>query len=90
LSLVDADGIITGDPAEITITVDERFSNLPDTDFSLEYRDNSAGVATSELKPVFQIVSESAESLPYSDFTIRYWYTPENTADTREYCGNGF
>ncbi|WP_298313478.1 PKD domain-containing protein [uncultured Aquimarina sp.] len=80
LSLATESGEITGDSAEITITVDERFNNLPNTDFSLEYRDNSSGVSTAELKPVFQIVSESSESHALSDFKIRYWYTPENTA----------
>ncbi|SEL80476.1 Por secretion system C-terminal sorting domain-containing protein [Aquimarina amphilecti] len=78
LSLATENGEITGDSAEITITVDERFNNLPDTDFSLEYRDNSSGVSTPELKPVFQIVSESSESHELSDFEIRYWYTPEH------------
>ncbi|WP_298543897.1 PKD domain-containing protein [uncultured Aquimarina sp.] len=79
LSLATENGEITGDSAEITITVDERFNNLPDTDFSLEYRDNSSGVSTPELKPVFQIVSGSSESHALSDFKIRYWYTPEHT-----------
>ncbi len=79
LSLAKANGEITGDPTEISITVDERFSNLPNTDFSVEYRDNSSGISTVELKPVFQIVSESAQSLPLSDFKIRYWFTPEHT-----------
>ncbi|WP_051336350.1 PKD domain-containing protein [Aquimarina latercula] len=78
LSLATENGEITGDSAEVTITVDERFNNLPDTDFSLEYRDNSSGVSTSELKPVFQIVSESSESHSLKDFKIRYWYTPEH------------
>ncbi|WP_282079957.1 PKD domain-containing protein [Aquimarina algiphila] len=78
LSLAKADGTLSGDPTEITITVDKRFSNLPDTDFSVEYRDNSSGVSTPELKPVFQIVSTSTENLPFSDFKIRYWFTPDN------------
>ena len=78
LSLATESGEITGDSTEISITVDDRFNNLPDTDFSLEYRDNSSGVSTPELKPVFQIVSESIENLPLSDFKIRYWYTPEH------------
>ncbi|WP_299315804.1 PKD domain-containing protein [uncultured Aquimarina sp.] len=79
LSLATESGEITGDSAEISITVDERFNNLPDTDFSIEYRDNSSGVSTSELKPVFQIVSKSSESHALSDFKIRYWYTPEHS-----------
>ncbi|SHJ27430.1 PKD domain-containing protein [Aquimarina spongiae] len=78
LVLAKANGEITGDPAEISITVDERFNNLPDTDFSVEYSDNSSSVSTSELKPIFQIVSESAQSLPLSDFKVRYWFTPEH------------
>ncbi|MGY3792864.1 PKD domain-containing protein [Aquimarina sp. 433] len=73
-----ADGEIVGDPTEITITVDERFGDLPDTDFSVEYRDNSSGVATVELKPVFQIVNESNQSVSLDDFKIRYWFTPEH------------
>ncbi len=80
LSLAEANGEISGDPTEITITVDDAFSNLPDTDFSLAYKDDSSGVSTSELKPVFEIFSESSENHLYSDFKIRYWYTPENTA----------
>ncbi|MCK8521077.1 PKD domain-containing protein [Aquimarina sp. D1M17] len=77
LVLAKANGEITGDPTEITVTVDKRFSNLPETDFSVEYRDNSSGITTVELKPVFQVVSESVQNLPLSDFTIRYWFTPE-------------
>ncbi len=80
ISLAEEDGTLTGKSTEITITVDDRFSNLPDTDFSVEYRDNSSGAATQELKPVFQIVNESAENLLFSDFKIRYWFTPDNNA----------
>ncbi|TCI94416.1 PKD domain-containing protein [Tenacibaculum sp. M341] len=79
LALVEADGILTGEFTEITVTVDDRLTNLPNTDFSIEYKDNSAGVNSSELKPAFQIVNESDENLPLKDFKIRYWFTPEHT-----------
>lgn len=78
LVLAKADGTVTGDPTEITVTVDKRFSNLPDTPFSLEYRDNSTSAGTVELKPVFQIVSEATEAVNLADFKIRYWFTPDN------------
>ncbi|AUP77536.1 PKD domain-containing protein [Flavivirga eckloniae] len=77
--LVEANGTLVGNPTEITFTVDPRFGNLPNTDFSVEYRDDSSGNSTQELKPFFNIVSESAQNLPLSDFKIRYWFTPEHT-----------
>lgn len=80
LALAEADGTLTGEFTEITITVDKRLSNLPNTDFSVEYRDNSSGGSSSELKPAFQIVNDSDKNLPLKDFKIRYWFTPEHTA----------
>ncbi len=76
--LAKADGTLSGDPTEITFTVDERFSNLPDTPFSVEYRDGSSGVSIQELKPIFQIVNEAQEAVNLADFKIRYWFTSEN------------
>ncbi len=80
MALANADGTLFGDPTEITIIVDERFSNIPDTPFSVEYRDNSSGVSTQELKPVFQIVSRANEPVPLTDFKIKYWFTPDSNA----------
>jgi len=79
LALANADGTLFGEPTEITITVDERFNNLPNTPYSVEYQDGSSGASTSELKPILQIVSEASEAVALSDFKIRYWFTPENT-----------
>ncbi|GAA3522182.1 hypothetical protein GCM10022393_40900 [Aquimarina addita] len=81
LVLADASGTLTDYSSAITVTVDPAFDNLPDTDFSLEYRNNSQDVNAAELKPVFQIVSEADEAVLYSDFTIRYWYTSEHDVD---------
>ncbi|SNR17253.1 PKD domain-containing protein [Tenacibaculum jejuense] len=78
LELVEANGTLTGEFKEVTFTVDERLANLPDTDFSVEYRDNSSGANSSELKPVFQIVNGSNKNLALKDFTIRYWFTPDH------------
>ncbi|MBQ4819024.1 PKD domain-containing protein [Aquimarina sp. MMG016] len=78
LALAEADGTLTGDPTEIAITVDERFNNLPNTPFSVAYRDNSTSAGAVELKPVFQVISEALEAVNLADFTIRYWFTPEN------------
>lgn len=81
LVLAEEDGVLTSYATSIVVTVDPAFDNLPDTDFSLEYRNNSQDINSSELKPVFQIVSEAEEAFPYSDFTIRYWYTSEHDVD---------
>ncbi|WP_025742139.1 PKD domain-containing protein [Aquimarina pacifica] len=81
LVLAEADGTLTDYTSSITVTVDSAFENLPDTDFSLEYRNNGQAGNSVELKPVFQIVSDAEEAIPYSDFTIRYWYTPEHEVD---------
>ncbi|WP_075341626.1 PKD domain-containing protein [Tenacibaculum agarivorans] len=80
LALAEADGTLTGTFSEISVTVDKRLTNLPDTDFSVEYRDNSSGPVSVELKPVFQIVSDAEADVALQDFKIRYWFTPEHTA----------
>ena len=79
LALANADGTLTGESAEITIVADQRLNNLPDTDFSLEYMNNSSSQVAAEFKPIFQIVSESDQLEPLEAFKIRYWYTPEHS-----------
>ncbi len=78
LILAEEDGTLTSYVSSINITVDSAFEDLPDTDFTLEYRNNGEAGDAVELKPVFQIVSEAETAIPYSDFTIRYWYTPDH------------
>jgi len=79
-ALANADGTLFGEPTQITITVDNRINNLPDTPYSVAYRNDSSGASTAELKPIFQIVSEATEAVSLSDFKMRYWFTPENNA----------
>ncbi|WP_062617492.1 PKD domain-containing protein [Flammeovirga sp. SJP92] len=80
LILVNTDGTTHGLEASITITVDPLFANMPQTPFSIQYRDNSAGVLTQELKPVLRIHNDSADAVLLDDFTIRYWFTNEEVA----------
>ena len=79
LALANADGTLTGKATEVTIVADQRLNDLPDTDFSVEYMNNSSSEVAAEFKPIFQIVSESDQSEPLNEFTIRYWYTPEHS-----------
>ncbi|WP_159025764.1 PKD domain-containing protein [Aquimarina sp. Aq78] len=80
LVLMDENGNPSGDPGIVNITVDKSIIDLPDTPFRVEYYDNTQNVNSSEIKPVFQIVSDSTKAIPYSEFKMRYWYTPEHTA----------
>ncbi|TPN85116.1 PKD domain-containing protein [Aquimarina algicola] len=77
LAAIDENGQSIGEPTKVNITVDNDFNNLPDTDYSVEYYDGSQNASTSQFKPVFKIVNKSTSAVPYSDFKIRYWFTPE-------------
>ncbi|MEW7290074.1 PKD domain-containing protein [Aquimarina sp. 2304DJ70-9] len=78
MALANADGTLFGEPAEIIFTVDKRLNDLPDSPYSVEYRDDSSGASTAELKPIFQIVNGASQAVSLSDFKIRYWFTPES------------
>ncbi len=83
LALAEEDGQLTGSEESVTVTVSEAVAGLPDTPFMLKYYDNSTGPLDPEVKPVFSIVNDSSASIPYSDFKIRYWYTPEHSGPLR-------
>ncbi|WP_162555741.1 PKD domain-containing protein [Reichenbachiella versicolor] len=79
LALADASGTLTGPEASITVTVDQAVANLPDSPFKVEYYNNSSSPLGAEIKPVIRLVNDSSAAIPYSDFAVRYWYTPEHS-----------
>ncbi len=79
LVLAEASGALTTMATQVNITVDNSAANLPPSPFRVEYRTNTQGSSSSEMKPVLKIVNDSTVAFPYKDFTIRYWYTPDHT-----------
>ncbi len=47
----------------------------------LEYKNGSPDLIASEIKPQFQILNLSSQSLAYKDLSIRYWFTAEDNKD---------
>ena len=64
-------------PAE---DVSQSFSVVP-LNFVVMHKDGDGGkVSNNSIKPQLQIVNNDSMGIPYSELTVRYWFTPENYA----------
>ncbi|HEY7416163.1 MAG TPA: cellulose binding domain-containing protein, partial [Ktedonobacteraceae bacterium] len=52
----------------------------------LEYADANTTATSNQISPHFEIVNNTAASVPLSQLTIRYWYTEDGTQSQNFFC----
>ncbi len=74
LTVTDSNG--DSDTYSTTIGV-----GIVSSDLKLEYRTGGQDPSDNQINPHFKIINEGINSIPLSEFTIRYWYTNEGNVD---------
>ncbi len=63
------------------ITRDELPNWRPPVTLKVQYQNGDNGQLTNNaIKPNLMLVNEGSTAVPYSELTVRYWFTPENYA----------
>jgi len=68
------------------ITRDELLNWRPSVTLKVQYQDADKGNASnSTIRPNLMLVNEGSAPVPYSELTVRYWFTAENYAGINAY-----
>ncbi|SDZ05514.1 Cellulose binding domain-containing protein [Evansella caseinilytica] len=75
----------TGSTSSNTVTLTPEASDIP-SDLVLEYKAAETSAVHNSVRPHFNIVNNSNETLNMEDLTIRYWYTLDGTDSQQFHC----
>ena len=68
--------------SEYVITRDELPNWRPPVTLKVQYQNGDNGQLTNnQIKPNLTLVNEGSAAVPYSELTVRYWLTPESSAN---------
>lgn len=67
--------------SDLVITRDELPNWRPPVTLKVKHQDGDNGQLTNNsIKPNLTLVNEGSTAVPFSELTVRYWFTPENYA----------
>lgn len=69
---------------DVIITVTEPI--VIDSDLSLNYKNGGNSATDNSINPHFEILNNGSSSVSYSDLTVRYWFTSEDSNSLNFWC----
>lgn len=80
LTVKDSKGAVGTATAQITA------GSAAASKLKVQYKVLNASPTDNQVNPMFQLVNSGTEAVPYSELTIRYWYTREGAVDQSFFC----